>query len=66
MIYKDNKKEHKVKRNCPHLGCKLLFNEKELTWDCPCHGSRFELDGNCISSPANKNIKLNKNIDKKK
>lgn len=52
MIYKDNK----VYKNCPHLGCKLLFNEQELTWDCPCHGSRFDLDGTCISGPSNKNI----------
>lgn len=44
---------------CPHLGCKLLYNEVENTYDCPCHGSRFDLNGNCISAPANKDIKKN-------
>ena len=41
---------------CPHLGCKMLYNEVEKTWDCPCHGSRFSNDGKCISAPSNKNI----------
>ena len=43
---------------CPHLGCKLIFNEEENTYDCPCHGSRFDKDGKCISSPANKDIDI--------
>ncbi len=54
-IDKDGNK-HKVKRKCPHLKCNLLFNQKELTWDCPCHGSRFDLDGNLIEGPSCKNI----------
>lgn len=41
---------------CPHAGCKLIFNEIEKTWDCPCHGSRFSEDGKCISGPSNKDI----------
>ena len=49
-----------VLKKCPHLGCHLLFNEVEETWDCPCHGSRFDIDGNCLSAPANKSIKLKK------
>lgn len=40
-----------VKR-CPHLGCALKYNKKERTWDCPCHGSRFEEDGRLIDNPA--------------
>lgn len=55
-IYKDKKGEHKVYRKCPHMGCKLIFNEIESTWDCPCHGSRFDIDGKCISGPSNKDI----------
>ncbi len=51
-------KEHKVKNKCPHMGCSLIFNETEKTWDCPCHSSRFDIDGNCIKGPSNKNIKL--------
>ena len=48
---------HKYQRTCPHMGCKLQFNEVENTFDCPCHGSRFDIDGNVISAPANRNIK---------
>ena len=50
--------EHKVKNKCPHLGCGLIFNEEEKTWDCPCHGSRFDIDGKCIKGPSNENINL--------
>lgn len=63
MIYKDKIKEYKVYQNCPHLGCRLIFNEIEKTFDCPCHGSRFDLSGKCISGPANENISIKK-IDK--
>lgn len=52
-------KIHKVKTKCPHLGCNLTFNEIEKTWDCPCHSSRFDIDGNCIKGPSTKNIKIN-------
>jgi len=37
---------------CPHLGCSLKYNRAEHTWDCPCHGSRFERDGKLIDNPA--------------
>ncbi len=37
---------------CPHLGCALKYNKEEHTWDCPCHGSRFEEDGKLINNPA--------------
>lgn len=52
----DNGEEHIVINKCPHLGCSLIFNETELTWDCPCHGSRFDLSGNSIEGPSNYNI----------
>lgn len=52
-IYIDeNKKEHIVYNKCPHLKCSLIFNEVEKTWDCPCHASRFDLDGKCIEGPS--------------
>lgn len=41
---------------CPHMGCELNWNEDEQSWDCPCHGSRFDKDGNLIDNPAQKNI----------
>jgi hypothetical protein len=37
---------------CPHLGCALKYNRAEHTWDCPCHGSRFTLQGELIDNPA--------------
>ncbi len=40
-------------KRCPHLGCALKWNEAEHSWDCPCHGSRFDADGGLIDNPAN-------------
>jgi glycine/D-amino acid oxidase-like deaminating enzyme len=37
---------------CPHMGCALKWNKTERTWDCPCHGSRFEKSGRLIDNPA--------------
>ena len=63
-IYKDEEGEHKVFTKCPHLGCRLIFNEFEKTWDCPCHASRFDIDGKCISGPSNKDITVKEELDK--
>lgn len=46
---------HKAPR-CPHMGCELQWNPDELSWDCPCHGSRFDADGKLIDTPAQKNL----------
>lgn len=40
---------------CPHLGCALKWNKAEQTWDCPCHGSRFDKEGTLLDNPANGN-----------
>ena len=37
---------------CPHMGCALKYNRAERSWDCPCHGSRFQEDGRLIDNPA--------------
>ncbi|MBQ4517478.1 MAG: FAD-dependent oxidoreductase [Clostridia bacterium] len=37
---------------CPHLGCALKYNKAEHSWDCPCHGSRFDKNGKLINNPA--------------
>ncbi len=56
-IYIDEKNhKHTVYTTCPHLGCTLIFNEEEKTWDCPCHSSRFDIDGKCIKGPSLKDI----------
>lgn len=47
-----------TKPRCTHLGCALNYNDVEHTWDCPCHGSRFDEDGNIIENPANENLKF--------
>lgn len=46
-----------TKKRCPHLGCSLKWNDTEESWDCPCHGSRFDNKGNLIDNPANGNLK---------
>ena len=43
---------------CPHMGCALKWNRVERTWDCPCHGSRFEKSGKLIDNPATDNLQL--------
>lgn len=55
-IYIEDNKEYVVLSNCPHMGCTLLFNEIEKTWDCPCHASRFDLNGKCIKGPSSYDI----------
>ena len=56
-VYKDNDgKVYTVSTKCVHLGCELQWNADELTWDCPCHGSRFDYKGNWIESPTNKSL----------
>lgn len=52
-VYRDkNDKYYFVTTKCPHLGCKLEWNQNEMTWDCPCHGSRFDYQGKMINNPA--------------
>ena len=45
-------KVHAIKPSCSHLGCEMIFNKLEKTWDCPCHGSRFDVDGKSIETPS--------------
>ena len=56
--YRDESgKLHAVSAACTHMGCIVGFNENDRTWDCPCHGSRFALDGEVIHGPAVKALK---------
>ncbi|NHN32992.1 FAD-dependent oxidoreductase [Paenibacillus sp. S3N08] len=51
--YKDAQgKLHLVDTTCTHMGCELEWNNGERSWDCPCHGSRFDPSGAVIEGPA--------------
>ena len=47
---------HECHAACPHLGCIVQWNPGEHTWDCPCHGSRFDAQGHVINGPANRDL----------
>jgi Rieske Fe-S protein len=52
-VYRDDEGElHALSARCTHLGCIVNFNQAERTWDCPCHGSRFDTTGAVIEGPA--------------
>ena len=56
-VYRDRAgAPHPVKARCPHLGCQLEWNPEERSWDCPCHGSRFDCRGRRVSGPAQEDI----------
>ena len=65
-IYKDmNGKIYAVKPNCSHLGCLLSWNNIDKTWDCPCHGSRYNYNGENIYEPGIKDLQQEKVINGK-
>lgn len=52
-VYKDEKEDYFfINPVCAHLKCALSFNEAEKTWDCPCHGSRYDIKGNVLEGPT--------------
>lgn len=52
-VYKDKDGNiYKIKPVCPHLGCELSWNPVNKSWDCPCHGSRFDYSGKLLYGPA--------------
>jgi Rieske Fe-S protein len=57
-VYRDENGEvHAMTAVCPHLQCIVQWNKDEKTWDCPCHGSRFDCHGGVIIGPANTDLK---------
>jgi nitrite reductase/ring-hydroxylating ferredoxin subunit len=58
-VYRDaQSKLHERSAVCPHLGCIVRWNESEKTWDCPCHGSRFDQFGQVMNGPANRDLSV--------
>ncbi|RCH55203.1 oxidoreductase [Mucilaginibacter hurinus] len=57
-VYKDAEGGiHALSPVCTHAGCVVNFNASEKTWDCPCHGGRFDIDGNVLTGPPMKELK---------
>lgn len=57
-VYRDDEGEvHAVSPVCTHMGCLVDWNGAERTWDCPCHGSRFDPNGRVLRGPAKKDLK---------
>jgi nitrite reductase/ring-hydroxylating ferredoxin subunit len=52
-LYRDERGAmHALSATCTHLGCVVHWNSAERSWDCPCHGSRFDVDGKVLHGPA--------------
>ena len=47
---------HRMSAVCVHLGCVVRWNQVARTWDCPCHGSRYDRFGTVVNGPANSNL----------
>lgn len=56
-LYRDDGGElHRMSAVCPHLNCIVTWNSSEKTFDCPCHGSRFDCRGHVLNGPANTDL----------
>jgi glycine/D-amino acid oxidase-like deaminating enzyme/nitrite reductase/ring-hydroxylating ferredoxin subunit len=56
-VYRDNAGAlHACSAVCTHLGCLVAWNPLEKSWDCPCHGSRFDAEGRVLNGPAVRNL----------
>ena len=56
-VYRDDEGQlHAMSAVCTHLGCVVKWNKAERSWDCPCHGSRFDAMGRVVNGPATKDL----------
>lgn len=59
--YKDKEgRIYTIVPKCAHLGCELSWNNLDKTWDCPCHGSRYDYTGKMLYGPTVKDLYINK------
>lgn len=57
-VYRDDEgRTHAISPFCTHMNCQVNWNNAERTWDCPCHGSRFDKNGKVIHGPALRDLK---------
>jgi glycine/D-amino acid oxidase-like deaminating enzyme/nitrite reductase/ring-hydroxylating ferredoxin subunit len=49
---------HVVDPTCTHMGCSVVWNNSERSWECPCHGARYSPDGKVLTGPANKDLEI--------
>jgi glycine/D-amino acid oxidase-like deaminating enzyme/nitrite reductase/ring-hydroxylating ferredoxin subunit len=63
-VFRDEAGElHKMSAVCTHLGCIVGWNKAASTWDCPCHGSRFDAYGRVLNGPASKDLERIEAVD---
>lgn len=56
-VYRDEQQKiHAINSACSHIKCTIQWNNAERSWDCPCHGSRFSIDGELLTAPARKDL----------
>jgi nitrite reductase/ring-hydroxylating ferredoxin subunit len=56
-VYKESGgRKHILKSTCPHAKCGVRWNSAEISWDCPCHGSRFNINGKMLTGPSVKGL----------
>jgi glycine/D-amino acid oxidase-like deaminating enzyme/nitrite reductase/ring-hydroxylating ferredoxin subunit len=66
-VYKDEQGQlHQCSAVCTHLGCIVQWNSGEKSWDCPCHGSRYGIDGQILNGPAIKPLSTNLDVSYEK
>jgi glycine/D-amino acid oxidase-like deaminating enzyme/nitrite reductase/ring-hydroxylating ferredoxin subunit len=58
-LYKDSTGAlHAVNPTCTHMKCSVAWNAAEKSWDCPCHGARYSIEGEVLNGPADANLEL--------
>lgn len=56
-VYKETSgRLHILKSTCPHAKCEVRWNSAEISWDCPCHSSRFNVNGKMLTGPSVKGL----------